>query len=60
MLHPDLKSILACPRCKGELAFHEAEGEIHCTACRLVFAIENDIPNMLLEDARPLAEHEAR
>jgi uncharacterized protein YbaR (Trm112 family) len=53
-LAPELKEILACPRCKGELEFHEAEGEIRCLTCRLAFRIEDDIPVMLLEEARPL------
>jgi len=49
-----LKELLVCPRCKGELRFHEERGEIHCEACRLVYAIEDDIPNMLIPEARPL------
>jgi len=55
-LSAELKQILACPKCKGELEFHEPEREIHCKACRLVYAIEDDIPVMLVEQARPLAE----
>ena len=53
-LSAELKEILVCPACKGELAFHEERGEIVCPACRLVFAIEDDVPNMLLDDAKPL------
>ncbi|BDG08151.1 Trm112 family protein [Anaeromyxobacter paludicola] len=53
-LAPELKEILACPRCKGELAFHEEQGEIHCERCRLVYPIRDDIPVMLIEEARPL------
>ncbi len=53
-LAPELKEILACPRCKGELAFHEDRGEIHCERCRLVYPIRDDIPVMLIEEARPL------
>ncbi len=55
-LHQDLKEILACPKCKGKLEFHEAGGEIHCKACRLVYGIKDDIPVMLVEEARPLAK----
>ncbi len=54
-LSKELKEILACPRCKGALEFHEEKGEIHCPGCRLAFAIKDDIPVMLLEEARPLA-----
>ena len=53
-LSPELKEILACPKCKGELEFHEDRGEIHCTACRLVYPIRDDIPVMLVDEARPL------
>jgi uncharacterized protein YbaR (Trm112 family) len=53
-LSPELKEILACPRCKGELEFREQEGEILCRACRLAFRIEDDIPVMLLDEARPI------
>lgn len=55
-LSEELKQILACPKCKGELAFHEERGEIHCLACRLIYAIKDDIPVMLVEEARPLPE----
>jgi len=53
-LSPELKEILACPKCKGELDFHEEANEIHCQRCRLVFRIDDGIPVMLLDEARPL------
>jgi uncharacterized protein YbaR (Trm112 family) len=53
-LSPDLREVLACPRCKGALQFHEERGEIHCLACRLAFRIDGGIPVMLLEEARSL------
>ncbi len=53
-LPPDLKEILACPKCKGDLEFREAEGEIRCLACRLSYRIEDGIPVMLVEEARPI------
>ncbi len=54
-LAPELKEILACPKCKGELEFREDEREIRCLRCKLAFRIEDDIPVMLLDEARPLA-----
>ena len=51
---PELKEILACPKCKGELEFHEENKEIVCKACRLVYRIEDDIPVMLVDEAKPL------
>jgi uncharacterized protein YbaR (Trm112 family) len=53
-LAPELKEILACPKCKGELEFREAESEIRCLACRLAFRIDDGIPVMLLDEAKPL------
>jgi uncharacterized protein YbaR (Trm112 family) len=51
---PELKEILACPKCKGELDFREEKQEIVCKACRLVYRIEDDIPVMLVDEAKPL------
>ena len=51
---PELKDILACPKCKGELEFREAEQQIVCQACKLVYRIEDDIPVMLIDEAKPL------
>lgn len=53
-LSPELKEILACPQCKGDLDFHEERNEIHCPRCRLIYSIEEDIPVMLIDEARPL------
>ena len=51
---PELKEILACPKCKGELEFREEKQEIVCKTCRLVYRIEDDIPVMLVDEAKPL------
>ena len=50
----ELKEILACPKCKGELEFRDAKNEIVCHHCKLVYRIEDDIPVMLIDEARPL------
>jgi uncharacterized protein YbaR (Trm112 family) len=54
-LAPELKQILACPKCKGELEFHEDRDEIHCQHCKLAYAIREGIPVMLIDEAKPLA-----
>ncbi len=51
----ELKEILACPRCKGALEFRDEADEILCPRCRLVFRVEDDIPVMLLEEAKPFS-----
>ncbi len=53
-LASELKEILACPKCKGELEFREAEKQILCRACKLVYRIEDEIPVMLIDEAKPL------
>jgi len=52
---PELKEILACPQCKGELEFREPQSQILCRACKLVFRIDDDIPVMLIDEAKPLS-----
>jgi uncharacterized protein len=52
---PELKEILACPKCKGELEFREHESRILCHACKLAYRIEDGIPVMLIDEAKPLA-----
>lgn len=53
-LSPELKEILACPKCKGPLTFREEHAEIHCERCRLAYPIRDGIPVMLVDEARPL------
>lgn len=54
-LAPELKEILACPKCKGDLEFHEDRKRIVCRACRVEYRIEEpDIPVLLIDEARPL------
>lgn len=53
---PLLTELLACPRCKGRLEFHEEEREIRCPACRVAYPIEDGIPVMLVNRARPLGD----
>lgn len=49
-LSPDLLAILRCPKCRGSLA-QRAQGLV-CGGCRLVYAIEDGIPNLLIDEAR--------
>ena len=51
-LAPELKEILACPKCKGDLEFREAEAEIRCSRCRLAYRIDDGIPVMLVDEAK--------
>lgn len=52
-LSADLLSILVCPRCKGELEHRtEPEEVLVCKRCRLIYAVEDDIPIMLIDEAK--------
>jgi uncharacterized protein YbaR (Trm112 family) len=52
---PDLLALLVCPKCKGELEHRTAPQEaLVCHACHLVYAVEDDIPIMLIDEATPL------
>jgi len=54
-LAPELLQILVCPKCKGDLEYREAPEEVLvCHACRLVYRVEDDIPIMLIDEARSL------
>ncbi|MEP6621270.1 MAG: Trm112 family protein [bacterium] len=46
-----LLAILVCPKCKGSLDFLEAEAVLSCPVCRLRYAIRDDIPIMLIDEA---------
>ena len=50
----ELLALLACPKCKGKIELAADESAFVCRACRLVYAIEDDIPNFLIEEAKPL------
>lgn len=55
MLDQRLLEILVCPQCKGELEYREAQDELVCHACRLRYEVRDDIPIMLIDEAKPLA-----
>ena len=53
-LNNDLIDILACPKCKGDLIYKEAENFLICEKCRLMYPVKDDIPIMIIEEALPL------
>lgn len=55
-LNKELLDLLACPRCKGELALTPDETGLACAACAVVYPIRDGIPVMLVEEAVPLAD----
>ena len=55
-----LLEILACPVCKGKLEYRREPEELVCRADRLAFHVRDDVPVMLVEEARPLEDREMR
>ena len=53
-LNKALLDILVCPQCKGELQLQDDESGLRCEACRLLYAIRDDIPIMLVDEAQTL------
>ena len=47
----ELRSILVCPQCKGDLRDQDKPERLICDACGLSYPIVDDIPVMLIEEA---------
>ncbi|AFT66884.1 MAG: hypothetical protein ACJA2Y_001379 [Cycloclasticus pugetii] len=54
-----LLEILACPSCKSSLVYVQEEQELVCIPCRLAYTVRDDIPIMLINEARELSADEA-
>jgi uncharacterized protein len=50
----ELLEILVCPKCKGELRLNQAQDGLICERCRLLYEIREDIPIMLIDEAKNL------
>ena len=51
-LSKTLLDILACPACKGEIAYIEAQQKLVCLgACKRRYPIRDGIPVMLIDEA---------
>jgi len=54
MLDKQLVEILVCPKCKGDLDYRKDANELVCQTCRLRYEVRDDIPIMLVDEAKPL------
>ncbi len=52
----ELLDILACPKCKGTIVLNESQDGLICRQCRLLYEIRDDIPIMLIDEAKPLQD----
>ena len=53
-LSRDLIDVLACPKCKGPVTLRPDERAFECAACKLAYAVVDEIPNFILEEAKPI------
>ena len=60
MIHPDLMAILRCPKCRGALTERSTPHGLACATCHLLFSVEDGIPNLLLDEAKPDSSPTAR
>ena len=51
-LDPALLEIIGCPDCRGALAVDAAAEELVCTGCGLAYPVRDDIPVLLVDEAR--------
>jgi uncharacterized protein len=51
MIAKDLLEILVCPACKQALEYRQNPESLKCTQCRRVYAVKDDIPIMLVDEA---------
>ena len=51
-LDPSLLEILACPDCRSPLRADEEADELVCTGCGLAYPVRDDIPVLLVVEAR--------
>ena len=56
MLSKELLDILACPKCKGPVELTDKEDGLVCHSCMLLYEIRDDIPVMLIEEAKKINE----
>lgn len=51
MIAKDLLEILVCPACKQALDYRENPESLKCRQCHRVYAVKDDIPVMLVDEA---------
>lgn len=54
MISKELLDILACPKCKGPVALTKSEDGLVCETCKLMYEIRDDIPIMLIDEAKKI------
>lgn len=58
-LSPDFLEIVRCPACKARVEVKPDGSGLKCVECRRVYPIRDDIPIMLVDEAKLEAEDAA-
>ena len=56
MISEELLGILACPKCKGPVELTEKNEGLVCKSCRLLYEIRDEIPILLIDEAKKLEQ----
>ena len=51
-LDSHLLDVIVCPACRQSLAADEAAEELVCVGCGLAYPVRDDIPVLLVDEAR--------
>ena len=51
-LDAKLLDLIVCPSCHAGLAVDEAAEELVCTGCGLAYPVRDDIPVLMVDEAR--------
>ncbi len=54
MISQELLDILACPKCKEAVVLNDTKDGLICEKCSLLYEIRDDIPVMLIDEAKSL------
>ncbi|EDP74307.1 Trm112 family protein [Hydrogenivirga sp. 128-5-R1-1] len=54
MIDEKLLEIIACPKCKLDLKYDQNKNILICENCRVYYEIIDDIPVLIIEEAKPL------
>ena len=59
-IDPALRDLIVCPACRAELRDGtDGADELVCTGCGLVYPVRDDIPVLLVDEARPSGDQPA-
>ena len=51
-ISPELLEILRCPACKGKVELKADASGLKCVDCKRVYPVRDEIPVMLVDEAR--------